>query len=498
MKRIITISVIILGVAAWTPRARAQGQQEQHSMPLSQVVRLNRAPVSKSVLEVQLPRPRQTKLANGLTVLVLERTKLPTVDFILWVKSGALEDPKDLPGLAHFTADMLKEGTTHRTSEQLAADVDDIGASLDASAAFGASTSTVSASGLSPDTARLLELMSDMVLNPTFPQTELDKYKQRELAQLVEERASPGFLGQERLYKVLYRDFPAAEVSATPESVKAVTADELKKFHDDYYAPDNSILAVAGDVTYDQVVPLIEKYFGAWKPRAVPKPDLGALPPPAAAKVVLVDRPDSVQTNILAGDYALRRDDPNYIPLVVTNRILGGGPAARLFLDLREEKGLTYGAYSFFGSDIYPRPWVASTQVRTAVTDQAMQALVDNFKKMRDVPVPEAELDDARHSIVASFALSLEQPSTLLGDWLTSAYYNLPENYWDRYPAEVAKVTPEVVQQTARKYIDLAHLQFVCVGDGKAAGNADKMSVEDILKKYGPLEVYNADGKRLE
>lgn len=467
-------------------------------MPLSQVVRLNRAPVSKAILRVQLPRPRETDLANGLTVLVLERHKLPTVDFILWIKSGALDDPKDLPGLAHFTAEMLREGTSHRSSARLAADVDDIGASLSASAEFGASTSTVSASGLAVNADRILDLMSDIVLNPTFPQDELDKFKQRELADLVQQRASPSFLARERFYKVLYRDFPAAEVSATPDSVKNVTAAELKKFHDDYYAPNNAILAVAGDVTYDQILPLIEKHFGPWQNRQVPKPDLGAVPLPAPAKVVLVDRPDSVQTTILAGDYALRRDDPNYIPLTVTNRILGGGPAARLFLDLREAKSLTYGAYSYFRSDIYPGPWVASTSGRTAVTDAAMEALLDNFKKIRDVRVPEAELDEARHSIVASFALSLEQPDALLGYWLTSKYYNLPEDYWDNYPAEVAKVTPDVVERAARKYIDFAHLQFVCVGDGKAAGNDQKQTVKDVLKKYGPLEVYSADGKRLE
>jgi zinc protease len=279
-------------------------------------------------------------------------------------------------------------------------------------------------------------------------------------------------------------------ISATPQSVKQVTVDDLKKFHDQYYLPNNAILGVAGDVNYDQIVPLIEKYFGGWKSHPVEAPSAGQLPPPPAEKVVLVDRPGSVQTNILAGDYAVRRSSPDYIPLVVTNRILGGGPAARLFLDLREEKGLTYGAYSYFRSGTYPGPWMASTEVRTAVTDQAMQALVDNFKKIQEQKVPEGELDDARRSIVASFALSLEYPTGLLDDWLTVKYYGLPQDYWDRYPAAVAKVDSAVVAETAKTYIDLHHLQFVCVGDGS--------QIRDVLKKYGPLEVYNADGKRLD
>jgi zinc protease len=237
-------------------------------------------------------------------------------------------------------------------------------------------------------------------------------------------------------------------------------------------------------------MPLVKKYLGAWKDRSIPNADLGHVSPPASAKIILVDRPDSVQTNIMAGDYALRRNDPNFIPLTVTNHILGGGPAARLFLDLREEKGYTYGAYSYFHADTYPGPWIASTQVRTAVTDGSMKVLMDEFKKIRDEDVPEKELDEARRAIIAGFALSLEQPTTLLDSWLTVDYYKLPQDYWDQYPQQVAKVTPEVVRQAAKEYIDLDHLQVVCVGDGK--------QIKDVLKKYGPLEVYDINGKRLE
>ena len=187
-----------------------QTMEGSKAVPLSKVVRLNRAPVSEEVLRVKLPRPREIKLANGLKVLVLERHKLPTVAFILWIKSGALDDPGNLPGLAKSTADMLREGTTHRTSAQLAADIDDIGATLGASASFGHSISTVTASGLVENTDRILELMSDVVLNPNFPEAELAKYKKRQLAGLEQMRSEPGFLARERFYRVLYRDFPAS------------------------------------------------------------------------------------------------------------------------------------------------------------------------------------------------------------------------------------------------------------------------------------------------
>jgi zinc protease len=485
---VLIIAVLTFGAGSVT--LLGQSMEGSKSVPLSKVVRLNRAPVNKEILRVKLPRPREIKLDNGLDVLVLERHKLPTVAFMLWIKTGALDDPRDVPGLAKFTADMLREGTTQRTSAQIAKDVDDIGASLSASAGFGRNVSSVTASGLVENTDRILELMSDVVLNPTFPDDELAKYKKRQLAGLQQMRSQPRFLARERFYSVLYGEFPASEVAATPESVNKVTREELEKFHSEHYLPNNAILGVAGDVDYDSIVPLIKKYFGGWKSQPYTGDKLPPLPKPAAAKVVLVDRPDSVQTNILAGDYALRRNDPDYIPLVVTNHILGGGPAARLFLDLREEKGYTYGAYSYFRSDIYPGPWMASTEVRTKVTDGSMKALMDEFRKIRDEDVPAKELDESRRAIVSSFALSLESPSTLLNAWLTVDYYKLPQDYWDQYPEEVAKVSPQVVKETARKYIDLDHLQVVCVGNGK--------QIKDVLKKYGTLEVHDTNGKRIE
>jgi len=489
MKRSSWILFVAIGLAALTS-ARAQAPGGDRGTAASEVQRLNRAPVNKEVLRVKLPKPRQIKLANGLTVLVLEQHKLPTVAFTLWVETGALADPKDLPGLAKATAEMLREGTAHRSSAQLASDVDGLGASLGASADFGADTSTISASGLSESVDRLLELMSDVVLNPTFPPDEFSIYQKRQLAQVEQMRSRSAFLAQERLHQVLYGDFAAAVVTATPQSLKTMSSAQLKDFHDRYYVPNNALLGVVGDVQFDQVVSLIQKHFGAWKSHPVAPPDLGKISPPAASKVTLVDRPDSVQTNILAGEIALRRADPDFIPLTVMNRVVGGGASGRLFLNLREKHGYTYGAYSSFTSDIYPGVWRANTEVRNAVTDGSLHELMEEFKRIRAEPVPEPELDEARRAIVASFALSLEQPSTLLNFWMTANYYRLPQDYWERYPEQVAKVTPEVVERVAKKYVDLDHLQIVCVGDGK--------QIKDVLKKYGPLEVYDVDGKRLE
>jgi predicted Zn-dependent peptidase len=472
--------------------------QEQHAAELSKVVRLNRAPVSNETLQVTLPRPVVTKLPNGLTVLVLERHKLPTVNIVLQFGTGDMSDPKDLPGLAKFTIELLREGTTHRTSAQLAADVDKLGATLNCFSGFGSTVSSVVTSGLSPSTGQILDLISDIVLNPTFPQDELEKYKARQLSLLEQHRSQPYVLADERFHQALYGDFPAAVTLPTPESIKAASVERLKEFHERYHVPSNALLAVVGDVKADQFIELSRKSFGEWKGQPAPKADWSHLPPPAPAKIYLVDRPDSVQANIVAGDYGARRTDKDYIALYVMNRVLGDGPQSRLFLNLREVHGYTYGAYSGVGDDKYREAWRANTEVRNAVTDGSMEQLLAEFKRIRDEKVPEPELNEARHAIVASFALSLEQPQELLYRWILVQDYGLPVDYWDRYPVEVAHTTADAVQTAARKYVDVDHLQIVCVGDPKQPGNDQKQTIRDVLKKYGTVEVYDTNGKKEE
>ena len=472
--------------------------QEQHTVELSKVVRLNRAPVNNEILKVTLPKPVVTKLPNGLTVLVLERHKLPTVNIVLQFGTGDMSDPKDSPGLAGFTIDMLREGTTHRTSAQLAADVDRIGAALSSSAEFGSTVSRIDASGLSPSTGQILDLIADIVLNPTFPEDELEKYKARQLSDLEQARSQPRALADERFHQALYGDFPAAITLPTPESIKSTSVERLKEFHERYHVPSNALLAVVGDIKADEFLELSRKSFGEWKGPPVPKSDWSHLPPPSPAKIYLVDRPDSVQTNIVAGDYGGRRTDRDYIALSVMNRVVGGGPQARLFLNLREAHGYTYGAYSRVGDDKYRQAWAATTEVRNAVTDGSMEQLMAEFKRIRDEKVPEAELNDARHSIVANFALSLEQPRQLLDRWILVQDYGLSTSYWDQYPAEVAHTTTDAVQAAARKYIDLDHLQVVCVGDPKQPGNDQKLPIREVLRKYGTVEVYDTNGKKEE
>ena len=484
-----TIAGVALACAtlalAFAPAAVAQGGGKGTDM--SKVERLNRAPVNKEVLRVQLPKPVVTKLANGMTVVMLEDHKLPTVAFTMMIRPGQLADPADLPGLASFTADMLTEGTAKRTSEQIANEVASIGASLNAGARFGSGVSSVNASGLISDTAQILDLMSDVVLHPAFPESELAKYKQRAQSDLEQRLANPGFLAQQAYRRVLYGDAPLGVNSATKESVDKVTVADLKKFHDDHYRAGNTILGVTGDFHANEMKTMVEKYFGAWAGAAEPPAKFSPTPKQEAAKITLVDRPNSVQTYLVEGDRAIRRDDPQYYAFTVMNQIEGGGPQARLFLDLREEHSLTYGAYSRTNADIYPGDWQASSPVRTKVTGDAMERFTYEFKKINNEPVPANELDDARRAIVAGFAISLEQPAQLLNAFVNVEYFGLPKDYWDKYPDHISAVDAAAVQAAAKKFIDLDHMQWIAVGDRK--------QIQDALAKYGPVSVVDVNGK---
>jgi len=470
------------------PRA-ANGQGR--SAPGGKIERLNRAPVNKEVLRVQLPRPTIAKLKNGLTVILLEDHKLPTVAFTMWIRPGQLGDPDDLPGMALFTADMLREGTQKRTSAQIAEETDGLGATLNANSAFGATYTSVTASGMINDSDHILDLMSDVVLHPAFLADELAQYKQRELASLDQRLSNPGFLAQQAMRRLLYNEPPLSLTSPTKESVQKVGAEDLKKFHDQHYRSGNALLGVTGDFKADEMRALVEKYFGAWtgaaEQAAAPRAEPGAEPNAKAAHITLVDRPSSVQTYILAGNRTIRRTDPDYYAMEVMNQVIGGGPQSRLFLDLREEHSYTYGAYSRFAPEIYRGDWMASAAVRTPVTDGSMERFVYEFKQIGDAAVPESELDDARHAIIAGFALSLERPAELLNDLLQVQLLGLPADYWDKYPDHISAVSAAEVQAAAKKYVDLAHMQWVCVGDRK--------QIESVLAKYGTVTVIDAEGK---
>ena len=447
-----------------------------------------KAPVNKEVLKVKLPRAEEATLKNGLQIILLPMHKVPTFNMQLVVLSGGLADKPDYRGLSSFTATLLREGTTKRSSKDIAEQVDAIGATLAASSGLSSLTSVVTASGLVENLDQTMDLFADVIRNPTFPQAEVDKYKTRTLAQLQFQRSIPQFLAAEQFQRAIYgTSHPASLVAPPAASLKKLTSKDLADFHATYYRPNNAILAIVGDVTMKDIMPKIEKAFGDWARADVPVASIPAAPAQTDSRIYLIDRPGSVQTVIQLGTLGIERTSPDYFSVLLADRVLGGGPSGRLFLNLREDKGYTYGAYSNFNSSRYRGTWGASSEVRTDVTEGAMKEFMYELNRLRTDVVPAEELDNAKRAIVGSFALSLEQPGTLLQNIITQKLYNLPADYWDTYPQKVAAITAADVQKAAQKYLDMSHLQVVAVGDASKA--------RDVLTKYGKVELYDADGK---
>jgi zinc protease len=470
-----------LGPAGWSQGDSAHDK----SIPSSKVERLNRAPVSKEILNVKLPRPMETTLPNGIHLMILEDHRFPLISVQFDIDgAGALYEPASRPGLAGATARMLQEGTKSRTSKQIAEQIDSLGASFSAGAGFGSGSTVVSASGLSDTFEQWFSLTADVLLHANFPVDELEQYRARAKSALLQARTQPGFLANQALSHALYGTYPAATVSSTPESLDSLTPAMLAEWHDKRYAPQNTILAISGDVRASTLIPKLRKWLAEWH-RSKLTVKLPPGPPPAdKSKIFVVDRPGSVQTTLLMGNLAIDRMSPDYPALVVLNEVLGAGSASRLFLNLREEKGYTYGVYSNLSARQYVGPWTAGGDLRTEVTEGAMSEFLRELNRIREEKVPEEELEAARRSVVARFALSLESPQQLIGYAIARKAFHFPADYWEKYPAQISAIQADDVLRVAKKYVDPATMQVVAVGDAA--------KIKPVLEKYGPLQIVGA------
>jgi zinc protease len=476
--------------AALAAQQPPMGQQGNPAKQPGTVLK-GKAPVSKDVLKVSLPKSQEADLSNGIHLIVVEDHRAPQVFFTLLVDgAGGYYDPPAMPGLATFTAALMREGTTTKTSEQISEELDRLAASVSVGAGISAGFGQITGSGLTNNLDTVLALMADVLMNPSFPQVEVDRYKTRSKANFINQRTQPGFLAQERLNRALFGDHPSARVSPTPAALDALTRDALVEFHKTHYLPDRAILSVAGDISLAQATSKAEAAFGAWKKSGATIDPMRSSAANAGPSISFVARPGSVQTSLRVGSQSIERTDPDYDALTVANRVLGGGPTGRLFMHLREDKGYTYGAYSNFGATRVVGSWTASTDVRSEVTDPALTDLIDEIRQMREMPVPEKELADTKKALIAGFALSLESPNAILQLYQDRYIYKLPADYWDTYPARIDAITAADVQRVAKKYWAPDKLQIVAVGDAS--------KVEPALKKLGTVQSFDAEGKPIK
>ncbi|HKR37277.1 MAG TPA: pitrilysin family protein [Steroidobacteraceae bacterium] len=480
-------SILALGGAlfAWAALCVAQPAPESAAPDSLKGVELKgKAPVNPQTLRVVLPRAQEATLSNGLRVALIEDHKLPTFSVQLLLTGGGLDDPDNQHGLAMVTASLLREGTAKRTSRQIAEQLATLGGVFTAGASPSSGETAIGFGGLSEKADAIFAVAADIVRNPAFPAAELDKYKSRFLSQLQQQRAQPEFAAQEEFMRAVYGTHPGSYVVPPEKVLTAMTRADLARYHQAHYVPNNGIVLAYGDFTLKSLVQQLERAFGDWPKGDARTISLPALQPPAKARVLLVDRPASVQTSLWVGGLGIERRSDDYFPMLVMNHILGGGPASRLFINLREDKGYTYGVYSFFNGSRFPGVVLASTDVRTPVTDGALHELMGELHRIGDEPVPEQELKNAKRALIGGFALSLDSPQTLISNLATQKIYNLPADYWDTYPQRVEAITAADVQRVAKKYYDANKLQIVAVGDAT--------EVKKVLEKYGTVETQGA------
>jgi predicted Zn-dependent peptidase len=416
---------------------------------------------------VNFPDYQKFEVKNGLKVFVVENHEVPIVSAQLVIKAGTMDDQH----VADFTANMLGEGTKSRSKARIDAAIEQVGGRLSAGA--GTHTTTIRARVLKKDVRLALTLMADEVMNPIFPEEALEKQKNQAKTALEAAKAQPGPLAGTLFGMVAYPEgHPYGRPFPTEEEIDAVKVDDLKKFHETFYRANNAFLILSGDVTKETAEPVVTRALGRWKavdPKELPANplnDFTSYELPDKLVVHLVDRPASAQAEIIVGNLCIARNHQDWIKLQVTNTLLGGAADGRLFLDIREERGLTYGIYSGVSQMQAPGTFRISTRTKTKTTGEMMRAIFEHVRKIRATEPEDKEFNTVVKKLVGKFPLEIETAREVAGKVRTTLVYNLPNDYWKTYRDEVAKVSRADVKTIARKYIhSVPHV--VIVGKAK-------------------------------
>jgi zinc protease len=443
-----------------------------------------RPPAATALRPVQFPPFVRTRLPNGMAVLLVVNHEQPVVSMQLTVRGGTRYEPEGKSGLAGLVADLLTKGTGQRTAEQIAAEVEGAGGRI--AATSSSDFLSVSVSGLAENLPGLLNVLADVVTRSTFPISEFTLSQTRAISAVRAQLGQPAALADRAFRREVYGQYPYAR-SETAESLRGASREDVLRFYGDRVKPQGALLVVAGDFDPARVARLLESAFAGWTGRLAPEP--GALPAPvrSGTEIVVVHRASSVQSNILAGFTLTRPADPNFYAIQLMNRVLGAGAESRLERILREERRWTYSARSTAMRPLGLGRFQANTEVRTEVTDSAIAELVRQLDRIRDEPVPDSELTDAKAYVTGSFPLSIETPEQVAQQVATARLLGLPDDYVQRYRERVAAVTGDQVKAVARRYLTTDRMVIVVVGDGTR--------ILTPLRALGyPIRIVSAEG----
>ncbi|HEY6660751.1 MAG TPA: pitrilysin family protein, partial [Pyrinomonadaceae bacterium] len=434
-----------------------------------------------------IPTARETTLSNGLSLVVVEDSRLPLVSYRLAFRVGGAFDPPDLPGLTDLLAGLLPEGTNSKTSKEIADEVARMGASLSAGAT--SDYTIVGASALTQFNDPVLDLMAEVILEPSFPENEVELAKQNTKESLRQQRAQPSFLASEMVSRVMFGDHPYSIVAPTLESIDRSSREEFVKFHRAKLVPNNAVFIVVGDVSYDEIVSRVESLFSTWERGEELVANFPAPPVRTQRTAYLIDRAGSAQSNIVIANSGITRTSPDYFPMMLMHTVLGANASSRLFMNLREEKGYTYGAYSTLDARRSAGTFRATAEVRTQVTGDALKEFFYELDQIRSAPVSEKEIADAKSYLTGVFPIRLETQEGLTDQLVQIKMLNLPTDYLQNYRDRVQAVTIDEIQRVAKKYVKPDEAALIVVGDG--------LSVIEQIKPYcEDIEVYNTAGKR--
>lgn len=449
------------------------------------------AQVDRSVLpppgpapKIEFTDPATFTLDNGLKVFVVPNNKLPRVAFYLILNRDPLFEG-DNAGLTGFVGDMMMAGTNSRTKDQLDEEIDFIGASL------GAGSTSLSASSLKKHQGKVLELMTDVLYNPIFPQEELDKLKKQTLTSLASSKDDPDYLAGVISNALVYgKEHPYGE-TMTEETVENVNLEDVEEYYRTYFKPNIAYLAIVGDITDKEAKTLVNEYFASWEKEEVPTFDYQKPELPTENKVALLDRSSAVQSVInIAFPVEMHLTNPDYMATRVMNFILGEGFNSRLNGNLRETKGYTYGARSSFGSDKLMAKFSAGTSVRNEVTDSSVYEMIYEIRNLKENGITEEELEMAKANLSGRFGRSLENPNTIATFAINIDRYDLPEDFYSSYLQRLDALTVEDINQVAAKYLKPENMYITVVGNGAA--------IKEGLAQFGEISMYNYKGDEVQ
>lgn len=452
--------------------------------PVAKVEKIDRSkrPVAGPAPEIKLGNIESFTLSNGLKVFVVENHKLPKVAFSIVLDVDPMLE-KEYKGVSDLAGQLMKTGTVNRTKDQLNAEIDFIGATLETS------SSSVYGTSLKKHQEKLLELMSDVVLNASFKTEELDKLKTQTLSGLATQKDDPDAISDNvRAALVFGKNHPYGEVT-TEKTVEKISLDKCINYYKTYFKPNVAYMGIVGDITPDEAKKLMEKYFGSWEKGNVPTTKYEFPKDPGKARVAIVNKAGAVQSVVnVSYPVDIKIGHPDLIKARVLNNILGGSSSSRLFMNLREKHGWTYGSYSRIADDDLAGNFRAFAKVRNPVSDSSVTEILNEMKKLRTEKVPLAELEGIKNYMTGTFAISLENPQTVANMAINMDKYKLPKEYYSNYLKNLAAITPEDIYEVAQKYIRPDNCWIIVVGN--------RGELADKLKPFAPggLEFYDNYG----